>query len=231
MEKIVALLPIKAESERVPGKNFKELCGKPLYQWTLETLLTSKYISQVVIDTDSISFIKELNELYPSVMTILRPENIRGGLVPMNKVIEHDIRMLEKEKYFIQTHTTNPLLKTKTLDSAICTFFETMMEHDSLFSVNRIQARTYWKNGQPINHVLNELKRTQDLDPVYEENSNLFIFSRDSFNETGSRIGKTPYLFETSKAESLEIDEEDDFEFVRLVLSAMLERTNDENKD
>lgn len=222
MKKVTALLPIKQNSERVKGKNFRDLCGKPLYQWILETLLSCENISKIIIDTDSEEFIKELTDKYPQVHTILRPESIRGGMVSMNKVIAYDMSMCAEEEYFIQTHTTNPMLSKESIDAAIELFFNNLSEYDSMFSVNRIQARTYWKDGKPINHVLGELKRTQDLDAIYEENSNFFIFSRASFEKTDSRIGQKPLLFETKKMESLEIDEEEDFEFVKLVLSAKL---------
>lgn len=221
MEKLAALLPIKQHSERVPGKNFRLLCGKPLYQWILETLISCKSIDAVVIDTDDEGFIQTLNRDWPMVKTLLRPPAIRGGAVSMDRVIEHDMSQLPEYDYFLQTHTTNPLLTAASIDGAVKAFFERAAGYDSLFSVNRIQARTYWGNGSPINHTLGELKRTQDLEPIYEENSNFFIFSRDSFAATGSRLGKRPLLFETPAMESLEIDEESDFQFVQLVLTGM----------
>lgn len=231
MKKVIALLPIKQNSERVPGKNFRDLCGKPLYHWILETLLSSQNISRVVIDTDSEKFIKTLNRDYPQIQTILRPEEIRGGMVSMNRVIAHDISICSDADYFIQTHTTNPLLSIHSIDLAIETFLGREGEYDSLFSVNRIQARTYRTDGSAVNHTLGELKRTQDLDPIFEENSNLFIFTRNSFSKTNSRLGKTPFLFETSRMESLEIDEEDEFGFVQLVLGAKLAQERSSRHD
>ena len=224
MNKIAALLPIKAHSERVKGKNFRLLCGKPLYQWVLETLLQVQKIDRVVVDTDSEELIAQLKKRYPSVQTILRPEEIRGDLVSMNSVIANDIAVCSEFEFFFQTHTTNPLLSLETINCAIDTYFSHQDTNDSLFSVNRIQARTYWGNGQPINHVLGELKRTQDLCPIYEENSNFFIFSRNSFTKTLSRLGERPYLFETLPMESLEIDEEQDFQFVEVVMESYLRK-------
>lgn len=222
MVKMAALLPIKQHSERVPGKNFRPMCNKPLYQWVLETLLNCRTINCVVVDTDDAEFIKILNTQYPSVKTLLRPEDICGGDVSMNRVIEHDMAQLSEYEYFLQTHATNPLLTSNTIDGAVQTFWGRDAKYDSLFSVNRIQARTYWGNGSPINHTLGELNRTQDLEPIYEENSNFFIFSRQSFSLTNSRLGKKPLLFETPRIESLEIDEEEDFQFIQLVLGALI---------
>jgi len=116
-------------------------------------------------------------------------------------------------KHFLQTHCTNPLLSSKTIKDAIELYFDKLNDdYDSLFSVNRIQCRCYDINGEPINHEFGQLKRTQDLEPILEENSNLFIFSRDSFfNSNERRIGLKPYLYETNKYESIDIDEENDF--------------------
>ena len=214
MEKITVLLPIKKESQRVPRKNFRTLEGKPLYRWVLDTLLICKRVGDICIDTDSEELIEILKKDYPTVKAILRPESIRGGAVPMNSIISYDMVQNPGHEHFFQTHTTNPLLSAKTIDAAIEKYFESLGCYDSLFSVNRIQARTYWRNGDPINHKLSELKQTQDLDPVFEENSNFFIFSRESFANSQSRIGKKPQLFETPRAESFEIDEEEDFELI-----------------
>lgn len=218
MEKILALLPIKQMSERVPGKNFRDLCGKPLYTWILETLLSCNTLDGVLVDTDSEELIENLHRDYPSVRTLLRPKEIRGNLVSMNRIIAHDISKCGEYSYFLQTHTTNPLLHAETIDAAVEKYFAELDKFDSAFSVNRIQARTYWGDGSPINHSLTELKRTQDLDPIYEENSNFFIFSRDSFAKTQSRLGERPLLLEIPRAESFEIDEEEDFLLIQQLI-------------
>ena len=218
MNKVIVLLPIKKESKRVPKKNFRMLEGKPLYRWILDTLLTCSRVERICIDTDSDELISTLKRDYPFVKTILRPESIRGGAIPMNRIIDFDMSQNPEQEHFFQTHTTNPLLSAKTIDEAIEAYFSSLDEYDSMFSVNRIQARTYWGNGVPINHRLNELKQTQDLDPVYEENSNFFIFSRDSFQKSNSRLGIKPKLFETPRAESFEIDEEEDFELIEQLI-------------
>ncbi len=223
MDKVIALLPIKENSERVKGKNFKEICGKPLYQWILETLLKCERVSQIVVNTDSDKLITTLKKHYPTVKTVLRPNYLRGELVPMNDIISHDIDLISTNNHFIQTHTTNPLIDSSTFDEAIEEYFNNLDKIDSVFAVNRIQARTYWKNASPINHEFSEMQRTQDLEPIYEENSNFFIFSRDSFKNSKNRIGKKPLLFETPKLQSFEIDEEDDFELVKLIMEGRVE--------
>jgi CMP-N-acetylneuraminic acid synthetase len=127
--------------------------------------------------------------------------------------------LFENERHFFQTHTTNPLLSIETIRDSIKTYYENLPATDSLFSVNSIQARTYWPDGTPINHELGKLKRTQDLTPVMEENSNFFIFNRESFGKTNSRIGSKPFLYATPKYESFEIDTEEDFLFISKLMA------------
>ncbi len=210
--KIVALLPMKGNSERVPNKNLKDFCGKPLYHRVLDVLLNSDFIDEVVINTDSDKIKTDVKENYKNGVTVLdRPAEIIGDLVSMNKIIEHDISKVDAD-FYIQTHSTNPLLKTKTLDLAIKKMLDVQKEHDSIFSVTRLQTRLYDEKGKPFNHNPKELLRTQDLAPLYEENSNFYIFTKESFVKSdGKRIGLTPLMFEVDKIEAADIDEPQDF--------------------
>ena len=212
--KIVALLPMKGNSERVPNKNLKNFDGKPLYHKVLSTLLQSKYIDVVAINTDSEAIKKDIEKYFPeNVIIIERPEAIVGDLVSMNSIIEYDLNQINADLY-LQTHSTNPLLKTASVDKAIEKLLLALKEelYDSLFSVTKIQTRLYEENGSPLNHNPNELLRTQDLPPLFEENSNLYIFSKDSFqNSDKKRIGLKPLMFEIDKIEAVDIDEPQDF--------------------
>ena len=211
MIKIVALLPMKDHSERVPNKNIRNFCGKPLYCRVLENLLASHYVAYVAINTDSRDIARDALEKFDRVRIIERPEEIRGDYVPMNEIIAYDLTQIESE-HFLQTHSTNPLLSTETIDMAIEKYFGNLKTFDSLFSVTRHQTRLFWKDGTPINHNPQELLRTQDLEPVHEENSNIYIFSKKSFtNNNNNRIGIKPKLYEMDKTEAIDIDEEADF--------------------
>ena len=211
--KIIALLPMKGHSERVTNKNMRDFCGRPLYHAVMESLLQSKYISNVVINTDSNEIKKDALRFFKDDIVIHdRPESIQGDFVSMNRIIYYDIERLEGD-YFLQTHSTNPLLKSKTIDRAIERYSSALTEgYDSLFSVTRFQTRLYDSNGRAINHNPGELIRTQDLPPVYEENSCLYIFSRKSFWKKKRRIGENPFMFEIPREEAWDIDEEIDFE-------------------
>lgn len=211
--KIVALLPLKANSERVKGKNFRNFCGKPLFRWMLDTLCKVDAIDSVVINTDARELLEDNKLIHQGKVVIRdRPEAICGDLVSMNLVIADDVDSVDADIY-LMTHTTNPLLSIDSINTAIKSFIPALESGsaDSLFSVNRVQTRFYDVNAKPINHDPENLLRTQDLEPWYEENSNLYLFTRDSFSQTQARIGKRPIMFETPPFESTDIDTADDW--------------------
>ena len=215
--KITALLPMKAHSERVPNKNIKNFCGNPLYHAVLSTLLKSEYIDKVIINTDSDIIKKDAPKNFERVVIIDRLKEIQGDFVSMNDIIAYDLKQTGGE-HFLQTHSTNPLLTVETLELAIREYFNALQEHDSLFSVTRIQSRLYWKSGEPLNHNPQELLRTQDLPPLYEENSNFYLFSKASFAASGNgRIGLKPGMFEMDKLEAVDIDEEEDWQLAEIL--------------
>lgn len=219
MEKITitALLPMKTHSERVPNKNIRDFCGRPLYCHILDALSKSGYIKDIIINTDSGHISEKAPKLFNKVRIISRPKNLRGDFVPMNDIIAHDISQCDDE-YFIQTHATNPLLTTQTINKAIEKFFNTKDKYDSLFSVTKMQTRLYNTDGKAVNHDQYELQRTQDLPPLYEENSNIYIFSKKSFlKNKNNRIGKKPFLFEINKREAIDIDTSEDFEIAEAI--------------
>ena len=210
MPSIVALVPMRHHSQRVPGKNYRPLGGKPLFHHILETLLSVPEINQVVVDTDSEPIMEGLRQHFSQVVIINRPEHLRADDVPMNDILLHDTAQVEAD-FYLQTHSTNPLLRPGTVSRAIETFLKAFPGNDSLFSVTRWQTRLYDQYGAAINHDPSVLLQTQDLPPVYEENSCLYLFTRQNLLEWHHRIGANPILFEIDPAEAWDIDEELDF--------------------
>jgi CMP-N-acetylneuraminic acid synthetase len=203
---------MKGNSERVPNKNLKNFLRKPLYHRVLNVLLESKYIDTVIVNTDCDKIKKDLKLNYSNKVIIHeRPDSIIGDYVSMNKIIEYDLSKLNSDIY-IQTHSTNPILLTKTIDSALEKFFtlKKKNKYDSIFSVTRTQKRFYDQNSLPLNHDPNMLV-TQHLNPIFEENSCFYIFSKESFLSNSSRIGFRPFMYEIDKIESIDIDDKDDF--------------------
>ena len=178
----------------------------------INTFFTSKYINKVIINTDSDLIAESAINTYQDFVSIhKRPKNIQGDFVSMNKIIEYDLNNSDSDIY-IQTHSTSPLLIIKSLDSAIDKMIRKTTDFDSIFSVTKIQTRFYDKNGDPFNHNPKELLRTQDLEPLFEENSGFYIFTKDSYkNANNKRIGLRPLMFEIDKIEAIDIDEPSDF--------------------
>jgi CMP-N-acetylneuraminic acid synthetase len=222
--KLVALLPMKGHSARVPGKNFKPFAGKPLVRWILDTLLEVPEIDLVVINTDARSTLEDMGigEL-PRVRIRDRRAEICGDFVSMNLVIADDIEAISSDVY-LMTHTTNPLLGGSTIRAAVAAFAAARNEGqaDSLFAVNKFQTRFYGQDGRAINHDPANLIRTQDLEPWYEENSNLYLFTGGSFQATKARIGMKPMMFETPRSESADIDDIDGWQIAEALAQAKL---------
>lgn len=220
-DRIVALLPMKAHSERVPGKNFREFCGKPLFRWILDSLLSIRQIDCIVINTDARENLGQKG-LAESSRVMIRDRKLElcGDMVSMNLILADDIAHVPADVY-LMTHVTNPLLSPATIKDALEKFLQRSKEGpvDSLFTVTRRQARFYRADGSAVNHDPANLVRTQDLEPWFEENSNLYIFTGASFAKTKGRIGAHPLMHETAQLESIDIDTEADWRLAEVISS------------
>jgi CMP-N-acetylneuraminic acid synthetase len=208
--KLVAIVPMRHSSERVPGKNYRDFAGKPLFHHVIQTLLDCPLIDKVVIDTDSPIVIEQAQASFPEVLVLERPEHLRDGAIPMNDVLLNSINQVPSE-FYLQTHSTNPLLTVETLTAGIKKFFDIQPMYDSLFSVTRKHVRFWDSLARPINHNQNILLRTQDLPPIFEENSCFYVFTKSILERKHNRIGDRPFLFEMPEIEAQDIDVEFNF--------------------
>jgi CMP-N-acetylneuraminic acid synthetase len=220
---MIALLPMKGDSERIPNKNMKILNNKRLFYYIADNLKESYLFDSLVINTDSDEISNFAKERYGNWVKIIeRPVHLLGDYISMNAIIEYDVSFLGEDQDYFQTHSTNPFLKTETIKKAINVYTKGVQNGklDSLFSVNSINARLYDHNIIPINHDLSKLERTQDLEVVYLENSNFYIFSGKSFSSKTHRIGEKPlpYIMSLSSLESLDIDTYDEWLFAEKIL-------------
>ncbi len=221
MPTIAALVPMRHHSQRVPGKNYRSLAGKPLYQHIIETLLNVPEITSIMVDTDSEPVMDGLRQNFPRVQIIRRPEALRAPEIPMNEILAYDTAQVEAD-FYLQTHSTNPLLKAETISRAIQKFLAVYPAFDSMFSVTRWQTRLYDQLTRPINHNPAILLQTQDLPPVYEENSCFYLFTRPNLLARRNRMGERPLMFEIPRLEAVDIDEEADFEIADLLMRRRL---------
>lgn len=210
-QNITAIVPMRHQSERVPEKNFRPFAGRPLFYHILNTLLATPEVRAIVVDTDSDIIKALIQKDFPTISVLKRPDFLRSGDIAMNDVLAHTLSQIEGQ-YFLQTHSTNPLLSAATISRAIQIFLNLPSSFDSLFSVTKVQSRFWNTDGRPINHDPKILLRTQDLEPFFEENSNIFLFQRQVFNKQHNRIGSKPFLFEMDKIEATDIDDELDFQ-------------------
>jgi CMP-N-acetylneuraminic acid synthetase len=218
--RLTALMPMRHSSERVKGKNYRPFGdGRPLFQHMLDVLVACPGIDKVVIDTDS-STVKEICAAqYPKVLIIDRPEHLRDGAIPMNNILLHDISQVDSQ-FYLQTHSTNPLLTRDTVQRAIDTFMQVVPIYDSLFSVTKVQTRLWDPLARAVNHNPNILLRTQDLPPLFEENSCLYIFDKQTLVERRNRLGMRPYMFEMDPFEAVDIDNEINFQVAEAIFHA-----------
>jgi CMP-N-acetylneuraminic acid synthetase len=224
MTKFIALLPMKENSERVPQKNYRELAGKPLFFYIADSLKKTKCFEKLIINTDSDKISNMAINRYENWVQIHeRPKALCGDFVSMNQIIKHDIIKFDENFHFFQTHSTNPFLTESVIKNAVSLYENNVLENkfDSVFSVNELKTRLYDKDIKSINHNPDELIRTQDLDTIYEENSNFYIFNSHSFKLTNGRIGKRPipFIMESNRIESLDIDDPKDWAFAEELIN------------
>tara|TARA_B100000575_G_scaffold86955_1_gene68805 strand:+ start:4057 stop:4746 length:690 start_codon:yes stop_codon:yes gene_type:complete len=218
--KVVALLPMKANSERVKGKNFRDFGGKPLFRWMLDKLISISEIDTVIINTDARHILLEHGLVEADRLLIRdRKSEICGDFVSMNMVIKDDVDNFDADIY-LMTHTTNPLLSKNSIECAISQFKSALKDGtaNSLFTVNKSQERFYDSNAKALNHDPENLVRTQDLEPWYKENSNLYLFTKESFRQTNARIGSNPMMLEIPSYESTDIDTPDDWDLGEVMI-------------
>jgi CMP-N-acetylneuraminic acid synthetase len=201
---------MRHDSERVVGKNYRPLAGIPLYHHIVRTLTAVAEIDLIVIDTDSGFIIDDCAEHFPHVQVLLRPEHLRDGGIAMNDVLLNTLEQVDAD-VVLQTHSTNPFLKSDTISGALKVFTAPNREFDSVFSVTRLQARLWDAECRPVNHDPSVLLRTQDLAPLFIENSCFFIFTPELLREIGTRIGAHPLMVEMAPLEAVDIDTEEDF--------------------
>ncbi|GAB3940697.1 acylneuraminate cytidylyltransferase family protein [Spirosoma harenae] len=217
---VAAIVPMRHSSERVPGKNYRDFAGKPLYQRIIDTLLECPSITQIVIDTDSPVIIEQAQTLYPTVTVLERPEHLRDGAIPMNNVLLNTCNQIGSD-FYLQTHSTNPLLSAETIEKGLKQFLSQYPIYDTFFGVTRMQVRLWDQLARAVNHNPNILLRTQDLPPIYMENSCMYLFKKETLIQKGNRIGDRPFMYEIPEIEAQDIDVELNFKVAEFLFTEL----------
>lgn len=217
---VVAMIPVKLNNQRVPGKNLK--CfddGTPLISFIQKAVLDSKLVDKAYIYCSN-EAVKEY--LLPGMNYLKRPEFLDGDGCNCNDIIKEFMKVVEADTYVV-SHVTGPFTKSKSIDACI----EKVLsgEYDSAFMAKRMQE-FLWSQGQALNFDIQNFPRTQDLTPIYSETPGAYVFRKETFEKYGRRVGINPYIYEVSEIESRDIDYSEDFEIANAIYMNILKRTD-----
>lgn len=210
-KKVVAFVPIKLNSQRLPNKNVLPMGGHPLCWHVFDSLLNIETIDETYVYCSD----EKIKNYIPKQVTFLkRDSKLDGNLVKGLEIYDSFINEVDADIYIL-AHTTSPFIKSKTIESALKQMLK--CGYDSAFSAEKIQTFA-WYEGKPINYNLNDVPRTQDIEPIFVETSGFFMFEKEVFTKHGRRIGFNPYIQEVDSLEAVDIDTKEDYEFaLRLI--------------
>lgn len=214
--KIVAFVPIKLNSQRLPHKNILDLGGKPLCYYMTEKLIKVKGIDEVYVYCSD----ENIKDYLPKDVKFLkRDAYLDGDLVKGQEIYENFINEVDADVYVL-AHATAPFIKTESIEHALEKVVNE--DYDSALSVKKVQTFTWYK-GKTLNYNLNDIPRTQDIEPIYYETSAFFIFKKEVFTKMGKRrIGNKPYFQEVDDVECVDIDYPEDFKFAQVIIKSKI---------
>ncbi len=215
--KIVAFVPIRLNSQRVEGKNLRELGSRPLMTYILESLAAARNIDEVYVYCSN-PVVKEY--LPAGVKFLRRSERLDQNTTLGEEIYDAFTREVEADIYIL-AHATSPFVRTSTIEDAVARVAGG--DFDSAFSAERVQTFAWWQ-GRPLNYSLEHIPRTQDLEPLYVETSAFFVFRAEVWRDRRRRIGERPYVAVTDRVESMDIDNPDDFLLAEAIVAAGLNR-------
>ena len=215
--KRVAFVPIRLNSQRVEGKNLRELGGRPLMTYLLQTLTQVENIDEVYLYCSNPDVQQYLPE---GVKFLQRDERLDSNTTLGEEIYDAFTSEVDADIYIL-AHATSPFIRTATIADAVARVESG--EYDSAFSAERVQTFAWW-DGKPLNYSLDRIPRTQDLEPVYVETSAFFVFEREVWRSKRRRIGDRPYMAVTDRIESMDIDNPDDFLLAEAIVAANLNK-------
>ncbi len=219
--KVVALVPIKLNSERLPNKNIKKFHnGRPLIYYILNTLIKIKTIDEVYVYCSD----EEIKKYIPiGIKYLKRNKKLDTSETKINEVLSAFAEDVEADVY-VMTHATSPFIKAESIEKGLSSVIDD--DYDSALAVKKTQE-FFWKDGKPFNYDLNNIPRTQDLDEIFCETSGFYIYNKDTISNYNRRIGFNPYLVEVSQIESIDIDEQEDFDIANAVFNFFINEGED----
>lgn len=208
--KTVAFVPIKLNSQRLPHKNILPIGELPLCWYVPYMLGQVNDIDEVYVYCSDLTV---KNYLPENVKVLQRDSKLDQNEIKGAEIYSSFINEVNADVYIL-AHTTSPFLQKQTLENALSKVLHE--GYDSAFSAEKIQTFAWYKN-KPINYTLEDVPRTQDMEPVYVETSGFYIFKKEIFTEYGRRIGFKPFIQEVSLKEAVDIDTKADYDYACLL--------------
>lgn len=213
--KIVAVMPIKLINERCPGKNTRMLGNKPLLQHELDNLKETGLCDSINVYCSDEAVVPFLPN---GVNFVKRPEYLDLPTSNFNQIFDSFMAETDADIY-VYAHATAPFITAKTMTECIKAVVSG--EFDSSFCAVKLQDYL-WQNGEPLNFDASNLPRTQDLVPVYQETSGVYVFTKDVYKKYRRRIGINPFIKEVSFKETVDIDNPEDFDLAEALVNINL---------
>lgn len=214
--KVVALIPIKLNNQRIPQKNIKKFSdGTPLMSLIQRTCLKVKQLDDIYVycsDPDVGAFIES------EVKYLERPRYLDADNINSNDIIQEFIKTIDADIY-VETHATGPFTSSESIDACISAVASG--DFDSAFLAKKVQE-FLWKDGTALNFDIQDFPRTQDLIPIYSEAPGAYVFTKQTFQKYGRRVGIVPYIHEVSGSESWDIDYPEDFEIADAIYTNII---------
>ncbi|MCD8000743.1 MAG: acylneuraminate cytidylyltransferase [Clostridiales bacterium] len=216
--KTAALIPIKLESKRLPGKNIKPFFdGTPLMSFIQRVCLESDRIDDTYIYCSDETV---MDYILPGIKFLKRPEFLDGDTMNANDIIREFMKTVDADLY-VNAHTTSPFAKIDTINT--CIDKVESGEYDSAFCAESIKT-FLWQEGKPVNFDPDHFPCTQDLPLLYAETSIAYVFTKETFVKYNRRVGMNPFICEVGKIEAMDIDYPEDFEICNAIYKEGLNR-------
>lgn len=211
--KTVAFVPIRLNSQRVSGKNLRLLGGEPLMCHILRTLTRVEGIDEVYVFCSD----ERIVELLPEGVRFLKRSDELDRDTTLGREIYDAFTARVEADLYVLAHATSPFIRPETIAGALDKVRSG--EYDSAFSAEKIQTFA-WYEGRPLNYALDNIPRTQTIEPVYIETSAFFIFPQELWCTHHRRIGDRPYMAVVERVEGLDIDYPEDFAMAEIIAAS-----------
>ncbi len=219
-KKVLAIVPARGGSKRLPGKNRLVLNNKPLIAWTIEAGLNSSYVDRLIVSTDD-QEIANISKEWGAEIPFIRPQELASDKATTVDTIMHAIKSVENSvesyDYILLLQPTSPLRTAKHIDEAV----ELMIEKgaDSIVGVTEVPHPIEWSNTLPDNLSMDDFinkesyfTRSQDFPKRYQINGAIYLIKKGSLLSSGRMISESnSFAYIMDKQYSVDIDDEFDF--------------------